>query len=216
MSPSRSALLIAAGVIALTACEPLVESAPEAAVAPRTPSTAAVTPSVTTTPTVAPVREQASRASVGRRLSPAQVAAMSQARTSVTDGDIMRQLANTAERIAKNLAAGPAVPAPASVQPGSNRALGYRLMIEFGWPASEWPALDALWHRESGWNQYAENRSSGAYGIPQSLPATKMAAVGPDWKTNPETQIRWGLAYIGARYGSPRAAWAHSEKVGWY
>lgn len=213
MSQSRSVLLVVAAVVALTACEPLLESAPEAATATNAP---VVIPSVKATPSMAPMREQASRASVGRQLSPAQVAAMSQARTSVTDGDIMRQLANTAERIAQNLAAGPAVPAPASVQPGSNRALGYRLMIEFGWPASEWPALDALWHRESGWNQYAENRSSGAYGIPQSLPATKMAAVGPDWKTNPETQIRWGLAYIGARYGSPRAAWAHSEKVGWY
>ena len=89
-------------------------------------------------------------------------------------------------------------------------------MIQFGWPASQWPALDALWNRESGWDQYADNVSSHAYGIPQSLPATKMAVVGPDWQTNPSTQIRWGLAYIGQRYGSPDAAWAHEVQVGWY
>lgn len=141
---------------------------------------------------------------------------MTQARTSVSDGEIMRQLANTAERIAQNQAASAPASAPLTVQPGSNRALGYRLLLEFGWAADQWPALDALWQRESGWSHLAENRSSGAYGIPQSLPANKMAAVGPDWRTRPETQIRWGLAYIGARYGSPKAAWEHSERVGWY
>lgn len=99
---------------------------------------------------------------------------------------------------------------------GSNRALGYQLMIEFGFPEEQWAYLDALWQRESGWNHLAENPSSGAYGIPQSLPGTKMAVVGSDWRTNPETQINWGLAYIGARYGTPQKAWAHSEAVGWY
>jgi hypothetical protein len=167
-------------------------------------------------PTVAPLPQEASRGGVERTLSPAQVAAMTQARTSVSDGAIMRELANTAERIAAQLAAGGPAPAPGTVRPGTNRALGYRLMTEFGWPASEWPALDALWFRESGWNQFAQNRSSGAYGIPQSLPANKMATVGADWQTNPETQIRWGLAYIGVRYGSPKGAWAHSERFGWY
>jgi hypothetical protein len=141
---------------------------------------------------------------------------MTQARMSVSDGEIMRQLANTAERIAQQLARGGPAPAPGTVHPGTNRALGYQLMTGFGWPADQWPALDALWYRESGWNHLAQNRSSGAYGIPQSLPATKMATVGPDWRTNPETQIRWGLAYIGARYGSPQGAWEHSQRFGWY
>ena len=120
------------------------------------------------------------------------------------------------KRIAQELNAGSPPPRPSNINPGSNRALGYALMIQFGWPASQWPALDALWNRESGWDQYADNVSSHAYGIPQSLPATKMAVVGPDWQTNPSTQIRWGLAYIGQRYGSPDAAWAHEVQVGWY
>lgn len=127
---------------------------------------------------------------------------------------IMRQLARRAERIAKNIPM--EAPTPADVDRGTNRALGYQLMLEFGFPAEQWAYLDALWHRESGWNHLAENPSSGAYGIPQSLPAEKMAVVGPDWRTNPETQIQWGLAYIAARYGSPQQAWAHSERVGWY
>lgn len=126
---------------------------------------------------------------------------------------IMQQLARRAERIAKHT---PLPPRPSDVDPGSNRALGYQMMLEFGFPADQWPYLDALWRRESGWNHLAENRSSGAYGIPQSLPAEKMAVVGPDWRTNPQTQIEWGLAYIAARYSSPQQAWAHSEKLGWY
>ncbi|GAA1507839.1 transglycosylase SLT domain-containing protein [Nocardioides humi] len=135
------------------------------------------------------------------------------ARADVPTVEIMRQLARRAERIAKKL---PQVPLPAAVDPGSNRALGYREMIEFGFPADQWPYLDALWQRESGWNHLAENPRSGAYGIPQSLPATKMAVVGADWRTNPETQIRWGLAYIAARYGNAQKAWEHSERTGWY
>lgn len=76
--------------------------------------------------------------------------------------------------------------------------------------------LDKLFTRESGWNTYATNPSSGAYGIPQALPASKMASAGADWKTNPFTQVRWGLNYIANRYGSPCGAWAHSQSVGWY
>ncbi|MBM0126639.1 transglycosylase SLT domain-containing protein [Pimelobacter simplex] len=125
----------------------------------------------------------------------------------------MAQLARRAERIAKRL---PPVVVPTDVDPASNRGLGYREMIEFGFPADQWPYLDALWQRESGWNHLAENRSSGAYGIPQSLPATKMAVVGSDWRTNPQTQIRWGLAYIAARYGNAQKAWEHSQRTGWY
>lgn len=126
---------------------------------------------------------------------------------------IMRQLARLAERIARHT---PMPTVPADISPGSNQALGYHLLIEFGFAADQWPYLNALWTRESGWNHLAENPTSGAYGIPQSLPATKMAVVGPDWRTNPETQIKWGLAYIGARYGTPQGAWAHETKFGWY
>lgn len=76
--------------------------------------------------------------------------------------------------------------------------------------------LESLWNRESGWNHLAVNRSSGAYGIPQAYPAEKLATAGEDWRTNPETQIRWGLSYIEGRYGSPCDAWNAFKSKGWY
>ncbi|TQM73675.1 hypothetical protein FHX40_0328 [Thermopolyspora flexuosa] len=99
--------------------------------------------------------------------------------------------------------------------PGSNKALGKQMNAARGWDA-EWGCLERLWDKESGWNERAANRYSGAYGIPQSLPGSKMAAAGPDWQTNPATQIKWGLDYIAGRYGSPCKAWAHSQAKGWY
>lgn len=86
----------------------------------------------------------------------------------------------------------------------------------YGWGSDQFRCLDLLWTRESGWRADAYNASSGAYGIPQSLPGSKMASAGADWRTNAATQINWGLGYIDARYGSPCAAWAHSEAVNWY
>ena len=84
------------------------------------------------------------------------------------------------------------------------------------WSSAEFDCLVALWNKESGWNVYAHNASSGAYGIPQSLPGSKMASAGSDWATNPRTQITWGLGYIEARYGTPCGAWATSQRIGWY
>ena len=84
----------------------------------------------------------------------------------------------------------------------------------YGWADSEITPLIKLWNRESNWNPSAHNRSSGAHGIPQSLPASKMAAFGSDYYTNGYTQIRWGLNYIANRYGSPSRAWAHSQSTG--
>ena len=86
----------------------------------------------------------------------------------------------------------------------------------YGWGSDQFRCLDLLWTRESSWRADAYNASSGAYGIPQSLPGSKMASAGADWRTNAATQIDWGLGYIDARYGSPCAAWAHSEAVNWY
>jgi hypothetical protein len=74
----------------------------------------------------------------------------------------------------------------------------------------------SLWQKESGWNYQASNRSSGAYGIPQALPGSKMASAGADWQTNAGTQISWGLGYISSRYGNPCGAWAKSQSSGWY
>lgn len=80
----------------------------------------------------------------------------------------------------------------------------------------QFTCLKLLWNRESGWNQFAENPSSGAYGIPQSLPADKMAAAGADWRTDPWTQMRWGYSYIRPVYGNPCHAWQHEIDYGWY
>jgi hypothetical protein len=80
--------------------------------------------------------------------------------------------------------------------------------------AAQFGCLDRLWTKESHWNTF--ERYGAAYGIPQAVPGSKMAAAGRDWRTNPITQVRWGLGYIRARYGSPCAAWAHSVRFNWY
>lgn len=86
----------------------------------------------------------------------------------------------------------------------------------YGWSNYDFECLVKLWNKESDWNPNAHNKSSGAHGIPQSLPASKMASEGADYYTNGKTQIRWGLKYIKNRYGTPAKAWAHSQKVNWY
>ena len=91
-----------------------------------------------------------------------------------------------------------------------------RAMLAARGQGGQFGCLDRLWTKESEWRVRATNPSSGAYGIPQSLPASKMASAGSDWRTNPRTQIRWGLGYISDRYGSPCAAWAHSQSHNWY
>ena len=96
------------------------------------------------------------------------------------------------------------------------RSLARPLVAARGWSDSEYQCLVQLWNRESQWNPHAQNSSSGAYGIPQALPGSKMASAGADWQTNPVTQINWGLGYIAGRYGTPCSAWAHSNAVGWY
>jgi hypothetical protein len=85
-----------------------------------------------------------------------------------------------------------------------------------GWESDQYSCLVTLWERESNWRVNAKNKSSGAYGIPQSLPGAKMASEGADWLTNPQTQINWGLKYIKGRYGSACGALAHSNKFNWY
>jgi uncharacterized protein YabE (DUF348 family) len=103
-----------------------------------------------------------------------------------------------------------------SVSPGSAQEIGKQLAAARGWGDDQFACLLQLWNKESGWRVDAENRSSGAYGIPQSLPGSKMASVGADWRTNPATQITWGLNYIGGRYGNPCGAWSASQAKGWY
>jgi hypothetical protein len=108
-------------------------------------------------------------------------------------------------------------PIPASCSEFSGtRGIGCALMLDKGFKIDQWPCLDKLWKKESGWNYKAENPSSGAYGVPQALPGSKMASEGDDWRTNPATQIKWGLGYIKGRYDTPCGAWGHSQDTGWY
>ena len=102
-----------------------------------------------------------------------------------------------------------------SARSADPRAIARSLLAARG-QAGQFSCLDDLWTKESDWRWDADNPTSSAYGIPQSLPGSKMASAGADWRTNPETQIRWGLGYIKGRYGSPCGAWAHSESHGWY
>jgi hypothetical protein len=100
--------------------------------------------------------------------------------------------------------------------PGTAQQIGYQMLPSFGYnQTTQWTCLLNLWNRESGWLWDAEN-PSGAYGIPQSLPGSKMASAGSDWQTNPATQIKWGLGYIGSVYGTPCGAWDHEVDDGWY
>ncbi len=111
----------------------------------------------------------------------------------------------------------PTYPVPTSCKEFTgNRQLGCGLLLDAGFNIDQFPCLDKLWTKESHWNTKASNASSGAYGIPQALPGDKMAAYGSDWRTNPVPQIKWGLSYIKGRYGSPCAAWDHSQATGWY
>ena len=182
--------------------------------APLTPSHEPVAKQTTEAPTPTPVGKQTTEAPTPTRTKAPVKRTGAAAR--VPRRVIMEQLARRAERIAASMASASPEVLPTDVNPNSNRGLGYRLMLQFGVAADQWQYLDALWQRESGWNHLAENASSGAYGIPQSLPGSKMADVAPDWRTNPETQITWGLAYIAARYRNPQGAWEHSQRVGWY
>lgn len=106
-------------------------------------------------------------------------------------------------------------PSSITVAPGSAKAIAKGLAADRGWGDDEFACLISLWNRESGWRVNAAN-PSGAYGIPQALPGSKMASVGADWRTNPVTQITWGLGYIKSRYKTPCGAWAHSQSSGWY
>ncbi len=109
----------------------------------------------------------------------------------------------------------PIVPSGPPPDPSSAQGIAYKLLPDYGFSTDQFGCLDDLWTEESGWRYNAEN-PSGAYGIPQALPGSKMASAGPDWETDPTTQIKWGLGYIKEEYGTPCGAWAHEEAYGWY
>ena len=98
---------------------------------------------------------------------------------------------------------------------GSPQSIARQLLANRGW-SSQWSCLNKLINRESGWNVHADNPNSDAYGIPQSLPGSKMASAGSDWRDSAQTQLTWMMRYIHDRYGSPCGAWGHSQATGWY
>lgn len=109
-----------------------------------------------------------------------------------------------------------AEPVAGCAEYSGNRLIACQLLPDHGFDAGEMSCLSPLWEHESGWNEYASNPGSGAYGIPQALPGSKMASAGDDWQTNPATQIAWGLSYIADRYGTPCGAWQHFQANNWY
>jgi hypothetical protein len=155
-------------------------------------------------------RVQAARKLAARKLA-AKAAATAQATQNTAT-----QNTGTAQPAAS---AQPTPSATASATPaasGSPQQIAQAMLGSFGWSSSQFSCLDPLWAHESGWSVTAYNAGSGAYGIPQALPGSRMASAGPDWQTNAATQIRWGLEYIKGTYGSPCGAWDHEQATGWY
>ncbi|WP_262852076.1 lytic transglycosylase domain-containing protein [Mumia quercus] len=104
----------------------------------------------------------------------------------------------------------------ARMQDKNPRAIAKAMLSDFGFGQGQYAALNKLWVSESNWRWNADNPTSSAYGIPQALPGSKMSSAGKDWKTNPATQIKWGLRYIKEVYGTPSAAWSFKQGNGWY
>ncbi|MDR6970262.1 lytic transglycosylase domain-containing protein [Leifsonia shinshuensis] len=103
----------------------------------------------------------------------------------------------------------PSAPIPS---PGTAQAIAYQMVHDRGWGDDQYGCLVQLWNHESGWRVNASN-PSGAYGIPQALPGSKM---GPGWQTDASVQISWGLGYVSGRYGTPCGAWGVWQSQGWY
>ena len=133
----------------------------------------------------------------------------------VTSGDAVITIVRDQFGVTKLEVRAPVAAKP-KPDPGSAKAIAYDMVLARGWDDAQYSCLVSLWDRESHWNVSAHNAKSGAHGIPQALPGSKMASVGADWETNPATQITWGLGYIAGRYTNPCGAWASSEAKGWY
>jgi len=104
----------------------------------------------------------------------------------------------------------------ARTEVGAKKVTKEIMGAEYAWDEEEYKCLNRLWTKESHWNYKAHNSRSGAHGIPQALPAIKMEVISDDWRTNPVTQIRWGLRYIDIRYETPCGAWAKFKRSRYY
>jgi hypothetical protein len=151
--------------------------------------------------------ERAARDAAQRKADEAAVAAAEQA----------KKVASPSQSKSSTRPGATAPPAPESCNVYSgNRKTGCAMVLAKGWDLQQMACLEKLWSKESGWNEKARNKSSGAYGIPQAYPGNKMSSAGSDWQTNPVTQIKWGLGYIAQRYNTPCKAWATSQSTGSY
>ena len=164
------------------------------------------------TPTAATDQADAPTADVTHRTA---VISRSADRTQLARTD-RRTDRDPAKAAALGLSSGPAVGGQETISDQDPQAVAAALLPKFGFDSSQMSCLIPLWMGESSWRVNAENASSGAYGIPQSLPGSKMASAGPDWRTDAATQIEWGLGYIRDRYGSPCGAWGFKQGHGWY
>jgi hypothetical protein len=175
----------------------------------------------TPTPAASAVRteDRASRSEVRPTVSPTPEATSPAATPTATTAPAAPPTTTT--RTAPRTTTAATAPAPPAVASAGcsaysgNRLVACNLLPSFGFSTGEMAALDPLWQHESGWSTSAAN-PSGAYGIPQALPGSKMSSAGSDWRTNPATQISWGLSYIQSRYGSPSAAWSFWQSHNWY
>ncbi len=165
------------------------------------------------------------RATAGQRAAQADAQAKANAAASAAAAkakaadDAARAQAASRSKNRTSTTTGPSSPPVTISKPctsySGNQAIGCTLLAQFGFGLDQMSCLVNLWNRESHWRVNASN-PSGAYGIPQALPGSKMATYGSDWRTNPATQIKWGLNYIKGRYSTPCGAWAHSQATGWY
>ncbi|MFP3465073.1 lytic transglycosylase domain-containing protein [Leifsonia sp. SIMBA_070] len=118
----------------------------------------------------------------------------------------------TASKKSSSSSSGGSAPSAPVPDPGTAKAIAYQMVHDRGWGDDQYSCLVQLWNHESGWRVNASN-PSGAYGIPQALPGSKM---GPGWETDASVQISWGLGYVGGRYGTPCGAWGVWQSQGWY
>ncbi|WP_322475229.1 aggregation-promoting factor C-terminal-like domain-containing protein [Microbacterium testaceum] len=132
-----------------------------------------------------------------------------------------KQASSSSSSSSNSSGGGSSDPVPTGGGSGDNSPAGAQaaardMLASRGWGDDQMSCLVSLWNKESGWNYKAYNSGSGAYGIPQALPGSKMSSAGADWQTNAATQVSWGLGYISGRYGTPCGAWGHSQSTGWY
>lgn len=178
---------------------------------------AVVVPEVTAELVRATSQVRAAVTDLTTRLAAAQEAAAEAQRAAEAAAAAQRAADEAAAAAAARQSLVAAAAASGDNSPGAAQAAAQQIAAsEYGWGDDQFSCLVSLWNRESGWNFAAYNSSSGATGIPQALPGSKMASAGADWQTNAVTQVRWGLSYINGSYGSPCAAWDHSESRGWY